>query len=103
MVIVTNCPPLEATCTDCRTSYNLREAMASDRAASLTGWKDAFRCPQEVPDEIADAAAAGLPMRSAYAYCTFNILSTTEEACATDALATVEKVVCCQVKKPSWR
>lgn len=70
MVIATNCPPLEATCTDCRTTYNLREAMASDRASSLTGWKDAFRSPQEVSDLIADAAAAGLPMWSAFGFCT---------------------------------
>ena len=93
MVIATNWLSLEATCTDWRTPYNLREAMASERASSMTGLKYAFRSPQEVSGVIADVAS-GFPMRSAYAFCTFNVLATAAEACATDALATVEKVVC---------
>jgi inosose dehydratase len=47
-------------------------AMAEAKAAGLTGWEDAFRAAAEVAAVAADAAAAGLAMRSAYLFGAFH-------------------------------
>ncbi|NCT11381.1 MAG: TIM barrel protein [Rhodobacterales bacterium] len=52
--------------------FDRPRAMADARAAGLTGWEDAFRSVAEVAPVAADAAAAGLVMRSAYVFGTFH-------------------------------
>jgi inosose dehydratase len=52
--------------------FDRAAAMAAARAAGLTGWEDAFRSPDQVDPVAADAAAAGLTMRSAYVFGAFH-------------------------------
>lgn len=52
--------------------FDRAAAMAQARAAGLTGWEDAFRTPDQVAPVAADAAAAGLTMRSAYVFGAFH-------------------------------
>jgi inosose dehydratase len=52
--------------------YDRASAMADAKAAGLTGWEDAFRSPDDAVPVAADAAAAGLTMRSAYVFGAFH-------------------------------
>jgi inosose dehydratase len=52
--------------------YDRPAAMSQARAAGLTGWEDAVGRPDEVAGIAADAAAAGLEMRSAYVFGAFH-------------------------------
>lgn len=52
--------------------YDRPAAMAQARAAGLTGWEDAFRSAADAAPVAADAAAAGLTMRSAYVFGAFH-------------------------------
>ncbi len=52
--------------------FDRAAAMAQTRAAGLSGWEDAFRSPADVGPVAADAAAAGLAMRSAYVFGAFH-------------------------------
>ncbi|SLN61512.1 sugar phosphate isomerase/epimerase family protein [Roseisalinus antarcticus] len=52
--------------------YDRPQAMAQAGAAGLTGWEDAVRSADQVPDLARDAAAAGLEMRSAYVFGAFH-------------------------------
>jgi inosose dehydratase len=59
-------------------AYDRARAMADAAKAELTGWEDAFGETSDPAAVVADAAAAGLAMRSAYVFGTFH----TEDAAA---------------------
>jgi inosose dehydratase len=63
--------------------WDRARAMTDARAAGLTGWEDAFRSADEVPGVAADAAAAGLSMRSAYVFGAFHTDQAAAQATAT--------------------
>lgn len=78
--------------------YDRRRAMRDAKAAGLTGWEDAFASADQVAAVAADAAEAGLGMRSAYVFGAFH----TEEhaaAAAANALAIVEALMPHGVRK----
>ena len=52
--------------------FDRAAAMAQARQAGLTGWEDAFRSADDAGPVAADAAAAGLTMRSAYVFGAFH-------------------------------
>lgn len=53
-------------------AFDRARAMRDARAAGLTGWEDAFGKESDPAAVAADAAAAGLSMRSAYVFGTFH-------------------------------
>lgn len=53
-------------------AYDRARAMRDARAAGLAGWEDAFGETSDPAGVAADAAAAGLSMRSAYVFGTFH-------------------------------
>ncbi|MCU0853648.1 MAG: hypothetical protein MUF63_01770 [Rhodobacteraceae bacterium] len=72
--------------------FDRARAMRDARTAGLTGWEDAFRLPGEVAQVAADAAAAGLAMRSAYVFGAFHTAEAAAAATA-NALAIVDALL----------
>lgn len=72
--------------------FDRARAMADAAAAGLTGWEDAVRSPEAVAAIAADAADAGLAMRSAYVFGAFHT-ETAAAASTRTALAIAEAMM----------